>query len=222
MKNPMMIPFLKGLLLGLSLIISIGMQNVYVIKQGIAKKHRFIIAMTCSLSDSTLIILSIAGIGKYLWQNYYFQSILVILGILFLLFYSFNSFHSFFNPKTLFLIEKNSAQLSIHRCIMTTLAFSFLNPQAILDTFFIIGTTANQYSNLHLVSFTLGTVFASFIWFFSLSYISSFFHNELNKQNTWRVINLLVGILCLFITIDLFTKFFPFPLKQSILDFIFP
>lgn len=185
----------QGFGLGASLIIAIGAQNAFVLRQGIRRQRQFAIALTCSLSDAALITLGVAGLGTLIASIPVLQAVATWGGAAFLFFYGLRSFRAAIRPGTLEASESaNEETLTLGRTIAVTLAFSWLNPHAILDTVVLIGSIGAGYPVGTRPFFAIGTVLASFVWFFGLSYGAGFLAPLFGRPVTWRVLDVAIGL----------------------------
>ena len=199
-----MCAYINGLLLGLSLIVSLGPQNIFLIKQGAQKNHAVLSASICFICDFILIYTSVAGLHELLILRPLLQIWMLFLGTGFLLFYSARTLASAFSKP-----EKpteSSPQKSRNRTqtILLALGFSLLNPHAIIDALILIGGGSSGYPKQEHV-FLLGVMTSSFIWFSSLTFTVRYFSDVLTKTNVWKSIELLSGTLMAFIGIKLGT-----------------
>jgi len=194
--------FFTGLLLGGSLIIAIGSQNAYVLKQGLIRSHIFIICLICALSDALLITIGTTGIGKII-QNYPdWLKAITWFGAIYLFIFGLMSFRAALSNQTLDTASTNTSQ-NIKIILSTVLALTFLNPHVYLDTVLLIGSIASPYENNERVSFTLGAISASFIWFFSLGYGARLLIPLFKKPSAWKFLNSLIGIIMWWIAYSL-------------------
>ena len=197
---------LLGFFTGLSLILAIGAQNIFVIEQGLKKQYIFLVCLICSVSDLILIFLGIF-LFEY-FKNYFTNNIELILNILlfiFLIYFIVNKFKSRYNQTNLDFDKKKS---SLRNVIFKTLAFTYLNPHVYSDTVFFLGNFSKNFFITHKYLFGLGASIASFIFFFALGYLSKFFSKYSNNAKTWDVINIFIimfmGSLALYILIEIF------------------
>jgi len=160
----------QGFLLGGSLIIAIGGQNAFVIQQGVRGHHVFLVATICFLSDAFLITLGTAGVGTLVATDDTLRRVAAWGGALFLIIYGAKSAYAFIkaNPPIKDELDIASA-VSLKRIITTTLAFTYLNPHVYLDTVVLIGGIAAQYNTTERLTFTIGAVLASCLWFYGLA-----------------------------------------------------
>jgi len=194
--------FLTGLLLGGSLIIAIGSQNAYVLKQGLLKSHVFLICLICALSDALLIALGTSGVGAIIERHPEWLKAVTWFGAAYLIAFAVMSFRAAFSGETLETASDNTSQ-NTKTVIATVLALTFLNPHVYLDTVLLIGSIASPYSGGDKLNFTLGAVCASFIWFFALGYGARFLSPIFSKPKAWKVLNSLIGIVMLWIAYSL-------------------
>ena len=193
--------FFEGLTLGLVLIIAIGAQNIFVLKQAILKNYVFLMAITCSLIDTTLIILGINGVGHIFTSSPLFIEISRWGGALFLFCYGFRSFKSALKKRKTLTIDAAPKALSLKKVIFTLLAVSILNPHTYIDTCVLMGSISTKFSSSERPSFTMGAILASFIWFFSLGYGAKFLKPIFAKPIAWRILDFLIG--CIMFSIAL-------------------
>jgi len=193
--------FIRGLSLGGSLIVPIGAQNAFVIRQGLKKRHLFITAMLCATIDALLILLGVFGFGAFIEK---YPTLLILakyLAIAFLIIYGIFSFLAAIKNNYTKSLVANSD--NIKKTVLAILAFSLLNPHVYLDTVILLGSIAAQ-EPLHLqVYFAVGAMSASFIWFFLISYGSSCCARWLMHPRMQKIIDITVAIIMWAIAIKL-------------------
>ena len=194
--------FFTGLLVGGSLIVAVGSQNAYVLKQGLLKSHVFLVCLICSLSDTLLIILGTSGIGEIIGTHPEWLKIVIWFGAAYLIAYALMSFKAAISGETLQMAMGNINQ-SAKAVVTTVLALTFLNPHVYLDTVLLIGSIASPYSKIDKIYFTLGSVSASFIWFFGLGYGARYLSPIFSKPKAWQILNILIGVVMLGIAYSL-------------------
>ena len=194
--------FFTGLLLGASLIIAIGSQNAYVLKQGLLRRHVFLICLICSLSDALLISIGTTGIGKIIEDHPDWLKAITWFGAIYLFIFGINSFRAALKNQTLVTAAAGSNQ-SIKVVISTVLALTFLNPHVYLDTVLLIGSIASPYQNSERFYFTLGAISASFIWFFALGYGARLLIPLFKNASAWKILNRLIGLVMWWIAYQL-------------------
>ena len=185
--------FIQGFIIGSSLIIAIGPQNLFVINQGLKKNFVFIVVLICSLSDSLLIICGIYLSNNILSLNTSFITIMKLIGGIWLILYGINKIK---NSRNHVINNKEFKQVSFLKVVMTTLAITYANPHVYLDTVILLGSISINFDNK--LYFGLGAIFASFVFFFSLGYFSNFLSQYIKSQKVWFYIDNLMGILMLF------------------------
>lgn len=194
--------FLTGLLLGGGLIIAIGSQNAYVLKQGLLRSHVFIICLICALSDAILITIGTTGIGKIIESHPDWLKAITWFGAAYLFIFGIISFRAALSNQTLSAAAADSSQ-NTKVIISTVLALTFLNPHVYLDTVLLIGSISSPYDSSERLYFTLGAISASFIWFFSLGYGARLLIPLFKKPSAWKVLNSLIGLLMWWIAYSL-------------------
>jgi L-lysine exporter family protein LysE/ArgO len=204
MQNFCVAPFLEGCGSSAGLIIAIGAQNAFVLKQGILKNHVFVTAFICALIDALLISLGVGGFAKILSTNALLLEIARWGGVVFLGFYGFRSFRSVFTPHALKVSDQEN-RLSLKMTIITALALSLLNPHVYLDTVVLLGSIGAQFPDNERFFFAIGAMLTSFIWFFSLSYGSRYLAPLFQKPISWKILDFIIG--CVMWLIALFLIF---------------
>ena len=181
-----------GFLTGLSLILAIGAQNVFVIEQGLKKKYVFLVCLICSISDLILIFL---GIFLFEYFKIYFtknvELIFNILLFIFLIYFIYNKVRSLYKSSE---INFENSALTLKNIIAKTLGFTYLNPHVYSDTVFFLGNFSKNFLITNKYFFGIGASIASFLFFFSLGYLAKFFSNYLINSNTWKAINFFIII----------------------------
>ena len=181
-----------GFLTGLSLILAIGAQNVFVIEQGLKKQYVFLVCLICSISDLILIFLGIflfEYFKIYLTKNV--ELIFNILLFIFLIYFIYNKVRSLYKSSE---ISFENSTLSLKNIIAKTLGFTYLNPHVYSDTVFFLGNFSKNFLITNKYFFGIGASIASFLFFFSLGYLTKFFSNYLINSNTWKAINFFIII----------------------------
>ena len=181
-----------GFITGLSLILAIGAQNIFVMEQGLKKQYVFLVCLICSLSDLILIFL---GIFLFEYFKFYFtknvELIFNILLFIFLIYFIYSKIRSLYNKSD---INFGSNILSLKNVIVKTLGFTYLNPHVYSDTVFFLGNFSKNFLISHKYFFGIGASIASFLFFFSLGYLAKFFSNYLINSNAWKGINFFIII----------------------------
>ena len=181
---------LLGFFTGLSLILAIGAQNIFVIEQGLKKQHIFLVCLICSLSD---LILIFVGIFLFHYFVQYFNStielIFNILLIIFLLHFIYSKIKAF-NSSINF--NSETKEISKFNILLKTLGFTYLNPHFYSDTVFFLGNFSKNFLLNQKVLFGLGASISSFLFFFLIGYLSKFLSNYAQNQKIWKVINIFI------------------------------
>ena len=194
-------PYITGFTLGFSLIMVIGTQNIYIIKQGVLRQNSDYCALICGFCDAVLIALGVAGAQQLTDRLPLFNTSLLILGIAFLLVYGGLSIKRAFVGRTS-LDNNTTIQVTPETRLKTfliALGFSLLNPHAFIDAFIILGGIANHLEPGSRWQFALGAISASFIWFFVLVSVAMYFSPLLQKKTTWRWMEFISGAVMLYI-----------------------
>ena len=196
-------PFLIGFFLGISLIIAIGAQNAFILRQGVLKQHVFFIALFCSISDSILIAVGVLGTSYFLsdFINEYSQ-IIFGLASFWLVSYGLIRLKSVFNSSSAIIVN-NTEATSLKNAISIASIFTFLNPHVYLDTMILIGSISQQFESLNKVLFAIGACTASFIWFFSLAYGAKLLSPIMQKPSYWRILDSLIALIMFIIAFNL-------------------
>lgn len=184
------------------LIVAIGAQNAFVIRQGLKRKHLFATATLCSCIDALLIILGVLGFGEVIASYPLFFELAKYFAVIFLGLYGALSLKSAFTSKAL--DSTGDALPSLKRTMLILLALTLLNPHVYLDTVILLGSIASQQPQHEKPYFALGAMGASFIWFFALTYGSRFFAPLLRSPTSWRIIDSLVALTMWAIALTLF------------------
>lgn len=195
---------LSGFLLGLSLIVAIGAQNAYILRQGLLRQHVFILCLICALSDALLIVAGVAGLGSLISQSPVLILVVTIGGAAFLFWYGYSAFRRAMHPDALQI--KNTAPVSLKAAIGTCLALTFLNPHVYLDTVVLLGSLSARYEGSARVAYAAGAVAASFIWFFALGYGARLLQPVFAKASAWRVLDCLIGFIMWAIGLSLLSR----------------
>lgn len=193
--------YLNGLFLGLSLIMALGPQNVFLIKQGARKNHPTLSAIVCFICDTILVCASATGLHQVLLAHPTLQIWMLYSGSAFLLYYATKTLKSACMAKKHH-TESAPTQYSRAQIILFAFGFSLLNPHAIIDSLVIIGIGSSQFPD-HEIIFVSGVITSSMLWFSSLTITTRYFANFLSKARVWKIIELGSGILMAFIGVKL-------------------
>ena len=191
---------LPGLLTGLSLIIAIGAQNAFVLRQGLTRKYIIPVLLICSFSDALLISLGTAGLGALIQAIPLLLEILRWLGVAYLTWFGISAVRKVLAKDSLHLTDESSVTLK--QTVLMTLGFTFLNPHVYLDTVIFLGSIANQFGDNRWY-FALGAMLASFIWFFSLGLTASKMAVVMAKPMFWKILDVFIAAVMFSLAINL-------------------
>ncbi|MCL1865537.1 MAG: LysE/ArgO family amino acid transporter [Spirochaetes bacterium] len=196
---------IEGFLMGAGLIIAIGPQNAFVLKQSIKQESRMVIALICSFSDAFLIITGISGMGYIFNDRPVVTQIISFAGALYLAQFSLKCFYSAYKVESMDMdiTDDSDTHNSKKKIIITTLALTFLNPHVYLDTVIMLGGFGAARPSDIRPFFGLGAVLASFMWFFLLAYSGSILSPLFKKKSAWRILDSAIGLIMAYITVKL-------------------
>ena len=199
---------LLGFFTGLSLILALGAQNVYVIEQGLKRQYIFIVCIICSVSDLILIFF---GIFLFEYFNDFFSNeielIFNILLFFFLIYFIFTKIKANYRSVS---FKINNEKYNLKNILFKTLAFTYLNPHVYSDTVFFLGNLSKNFELTDKYYFGIGASISSFIFFFSLGYLSKLMSNYLKSEKIWKIINYFIIIFMSLITIYVLSEIFNF------------
>ena len=185
--------FIQGFIIGSSLIIAIGPQNLFVINQGLKKNYILIVVLLCSLSDSLLIVCGIYLSNSLLNLNDSLIITMKLIGGIWLILYGINKIK---NSNSHNIENKEFKESSLNKIVFTTLAITYANPHVYLDTVVLLGSISVNFDSKFY--FGLGAIIASFIFFFTLGYFSKFLSKYIKSKKVWFYIDNIMGFLMLF------------------------
>ena len=195
--------FAFGFYLGMSLILAIGPQNLFVIEQGLKRHHVFLVCLICSVSDFMFIAIGTAAFYYFSQSNEFVDLTLNLLLLGFIFNFIWNKLRA---SSDLYSFDESYNQARVGKVVLKTLAFTYLNPHVYSDTIFIIGGFSRELMPNEKIIFVIGAASASFIYFFSLGYASSYFATFFNNQKGWKVINIIVVFVMLLLSIFVIRK----------------
>jgi len=196
--------FVAGLLLGGSLIVAIGAQNAFILRQGLLRQHVFILCLICALSDALLITAGVAGLGTLVARSPFLITAVTVGGAIFLFAYAIFAFRRALHPDALYAAK--GGQSSLKAAIAACLAFTFLNPHVYLDTVVLLGSLSGAYRGEARAAFAFGAITASFIWFFGLGYGARLLQPVFARPQAWRVLDTLIGLVMVALGSTLFAR----------------
>ncbi len=199
-------PLIQGFLLCASIIIAVGPQNLFILRQGLRRQHLFAIALFSTLADVILIFLGVSGLSALIATNSVIQTIVTAGGILFLLLCGMRSMMRAYRPHLSTDQTIPHAGVSgLQTVILATLSFSFLNPSAYLDTLVIIGSKSLLFTGDQRLIFGMGAILASTFWFFTLAYGAGKLSPIFRSPVAWRTLDIISGCIMLGIAVTMIT-----------------
>ncbi len=185
--------FFEGFGLGAGLIVAIGAQNAYVLRQGLKGEHVFAVASICFLVDVALIALGAGGFASLIAALPGATDIIAWVGAAFLFVYGLRAFHGALKPGRLEARDARATGPSLRAAALTALALSLLNPHVYLDTVVLLGGLAAQYPPGPRVAFAAGAMAASLVWFYGLGYGAGKLAPVFAKPRAWRLLDIAIG-----------------------------
>ena len=195
-----MIALIPGFLTGLSLIIAIGAQNAFVIKQGLLRQHVLLIVLICATSDAILIFLGTGGLGALVQSNQGLLEVVRWFGVAYLTWFGIKSVKSAFSNQSLSASE--SPPVSAIKVATTALALTWLNPHVYLDTVILLGSVANQFEADRWY-FAIGASVASVLWFTTIGFGARAASKYMSRPIFWKILDSLIAIVMFSIAITL-------------------
>jgi L-lysine exporter family protein LysE/ArgO len=195
-----LIAFLPGFLTGLSLIVAIGAQNAFVIRQGLTRSHVFLVVAICAIADAALIALGIAGLGAAISGLPWLLEVIRWFGVAYLSWFGFKSARAAFKNESL--DAAGAAEQSGVKVVTTVLAVTLLNPHCYLDTVILVGSIGNQFGE-NKWFFGVGAMLASVVWFTSVGYGAKAASSLMSKPIFWRVLDTVIAVIMFSIAITL-------------------
>jgi len=191
----MVTALLTGFFLGLSLIVAIGAQNAFVLRQGIIGQHVFYVALFCALSDALLISIGVAGIS-FFFSNVINQISNILFGFsaLWLMGYGILRIKAVFKTDKKIEIEELKSK-GLLSTISIAAILTFANPHVYLDTMVLIGSISQQFFGYNKIIFTFGAVLASFVFFFSLAYGAKLLEPKMQHPLSWKILDSLIALI---------------------------
>jgi L-lysine exporter family protein LysE/ArgO len=183
--------YVPGLLLGLSLIVAIGAQNAFVLRQGLRREHVGLVCLICAGSDAALIAAGVAGFGRAVAALPWLAPLMRYGGVAFLLVYGGRAFWAAARPGPA-LSPLGGPGAPLGRTVLTVLAFTWLNPHVYLDTLVLLGSVSTRYG-AHGRAFALGAMSGSVLFFFSLGFGARYLAPLFARPGAWRVLDFLIG-----------------------------
>jgi L-lysine exporter family protein LysE/ArgO len=195
-----MLALLPGFLTGLSLIIAIGAQNAFVIRQGLMRHHVLLVIAICAISDAALIFLGTGGLGTLIQSQPSLLEFIRWFGVVYLTWFGIKSIRSALKNQSLNTGEGSS--LSKVKVIGICLSLTFLNPHVYLDTVILLGSVANQFEDDRWF-FAIGGAFASLVWFTAIGFGARAASRFMSKPIFWKILDSLIAVVMFSIAITL-------------------
>ena len=193
-----------GFFTGLSLILAIGAQNIFVIEQGLKKQHIFLVCLVCSVSDLILIFFGIFLFHYFIqYFNHTIELIFNVLLVIFLIHFIYSKIKSF-NSNVYF--NNEVIDISKFNIFLKTLGFTYLNPHVYSDTVFFLGNFSKNFIFNQKILFGVGASIASFVFFFVIGYLSKYLSQYARSNKVWKIINIFIisfmSLLTIFVVLE--------------------
>ena len=182
----------SGFALGGSLIIAIGAQNAFILRQGLIRRHVFVLCLICALSDALLIGAGVAGLGSIISRSPTLITVVTLAGAAFLATYAAMAFRRAWRPAAM--VAGSPQGMDLKQAIATCLAFTFLNPHVYLDTVVLLGSLSAAFEGRERAAYGIGAAVASFVWLFGLGYGARLLAPLFARPAAWRVLDILIGV----------------------------
>jgi L-lysine exporter family protein LysE/ArgO len=196
---------ITGFFTGLSLIVAIGAQNAFVIRQGLARNQVLLVVAVCAVSDAVLIAAGVAGLGLAVSGLPWLLELIRWLGVAYLSWFGFKSFRAALNSQALQV--SGASNLSARAALIAVLGFTFLNPHVYIDTVLLLGSISAVFGDLRW-AFGAGAMVASLAWFSLLGLGARSLAPLLKNPSVWRFIDLVIG--CIMVVVAIFLAFYSF------------
>lgn len=198
------IAFINGFFLGFSLILAIGVQNSFVIRQGLAKNHVILTVAFCAIADILLIITGISGIGLITKKFFNaFDEWIFLVAALWIGYYGVSHINNVFKSFKKDIQEFTPEKLGIKQTLLKLFVFTFVNPHVYLDTLVLIGIISLQYKGIDVWNFGLGASFASVIFFSALGFGASAMSSFFKSKTAWRILDSIIAFIMIFMSLKL-------------------
>ena len=185
--------FVTGLTMGLGLIVAIGAQNAFVLRQGLRGQHVFAVCLTCALSDAMLILLGVTSFGRIAAWLPWIDPVMRYGGAAFLIAYGARSLHSALGPAGALIVTEGSRPAPLGPTLLTCLAFTWLNPHVWLDTVVLLSTISTRFPGQQ-AAFAAGAMSGSVMFFFALGYAARWLRPVFARPSAWRVLEGLIAL----------------------------
>ncbi len=205
MQHSLISATLEGFFLGAGLIIAIGAQNAFILRQGLLRSHVFVLCLICALSDAFLIAVGVAGLGTLVARNENLLGLVTLAGSCFLFAYAIVAARRAMNPEGMKAASNRTSALM--PAVATVLAFTFLNPHVYLDTVVLVGSLSAQYNGNGRMAFGAGAMVASFVWFFGLGYGARWLAPWFARPVAWRILDTIIALVMALLGLSLLWRF---------------
>ena len=185
--------FTSGMLIGLSLIVAIGAQNAFVLKQGLGQQHVLAICLCCALSDAVLIAAGVFGFAQLIVVHQDGLGLAKYAGALFLGVYGARHAYAAWRGGQRLVLDSQQAP-SLKRTLLICLALTWLNPHVYLDTVLLLGAISSQYSGREQY-FAAGAILASVLFFFALGYGARFLQPLFRQARAWQILDGIIALI---------------------------
>jgi L-lysine exporter family protein LysE/ArgO len=185
--------FLAGLAMGLSLIVAIGAQNAFVLRQGLRNEHVFAVCLTCATSDLVLILVGVTSFGKFAGWLPWVNPVMRYAGAAFLTWYGAKSLIAAVRSTDALTVGNSLEKKGLGKTLLACLAFTWLNPHVYLDTVVLLGSISTQFKG-HQMAFASGAVSGSFLFFFALGYGATWLRPIFAKPSAWRTLDAIIAV----------------------------
>lgn len=186
--------FLTGMLTGLSLIVAIGAQNAFVLRQGLRGEHVLAVCLICAISDAILILLGVTSFGQIAQWLPWLAPAMRYAGAAFLIWYGAKSMRAALQSTNALIVGTERKAGSLARALTACLAITWLNPHVYLDTVVLLGTISTRFAG-ETESFAAGAMSGSFLFFFSLGYGSAWLRPIFAKPSSWRILEAVIALI---------------------------
>ena len=198
----LLVAAVAGLGTGLSLIVAIGAQNAYVLRQGLRREHVGVVVAICALSDAGLILAGVTGIGVIVEQAPWVLTVIRLGGAAFLLAYGFLAARRAMRAEHLS-ADTHGVPLPLRQAVLTTLALTWLNPHVYLDTVLLLGSIANSQPGSEKWAFAGGAAAGSLLWFGALGYGARLLSGVFARPRAWMILDIVIAIVMITLGVSL-------------------
>ena len=196
---------LAGLGFGLALIVAIGAQNAFVLRQGLRREHVFVIVAICAVSDALLISIGVSGLGAIVHQLEWLLLVIEVIGGVFLCTYGVMAAKRAWKPEVL-TADTGGAPMGLKAAVATALALTYLNPHVYLDTVLLLGSVAGTYEAQRWW-FAIGAMVGSVLWFSVLGFGAQLLAPMFKKPKAWRVLDAIIAVVMFTLGVSLLASF---------------